>query len=91
MKSLNLVSFLFLSLAISFLIYPQQNSKTDSGFNLTIKKIMSDPKWMGTSPSDIYWSEDGNKIYFMWNPDNILFILFQPMVANHKRYLLKKE
>ena len=70
MKSLNLVSFLFLSLAISFLIYPQQNSKTDSGFNLTIKKIMSDPKWMGTSPSDIYWSEDGSKIYFMWNPDN---------------------
>ena len=25
---------------------------------------------MGVSPSDIHWSEDGSKIYFMWNPDN---------------------
>ncbi|MER2999545.1 prolyl oligopeptidase family serine peptidase [Pontibacter populi] len=36
---------------------------------LTIEKIMRDPKWIGTSPSNIFWSEDGKKIYFNWNPD----------------------
>ncbi|OOQ60462.1 S9 family peptidase [Mucilaginibacter pedocola] len=35
---------------------------------LTVEKIMRDPKWMGTSPSDIRWSDDSKKIYFDWNP-----------------------
>lgn len=25
-------------------------------------------KWIGTSPSGIYWAEDGTEIYFNWNP-----------------------
>lgn len=37
---------------------------------LTVEKIMRDPKWIGTSPSNIYWSADGNSLYFNWNPDN---------------------
>ncbi|WP_158825601.1 prolyl oligopeptidase family serine peptidase [Mucilaginibacter lacusdianchii] len=37
---------------------------------LTIEKIMSDPKWMGTSPDNIQWSDDGKKVYFNWNPEN---------------------
>jgi len=37
---------------------------------LTVEKIMRDPKWMGTSPSNIRWSDDGKKIYFNWNPEN---------------------
>jgi dipeptidyl aminopeptidase/acylaminoacyl peptidase len=36
---------------------------------LTIEKIMQDPKWMGVSPSNVFWSEDSKSIYFMWNPD----------------------
>ncbi|MBD1385712.1 prolyl oligopeptidase family serine peptidase [Mucilaginibacter rigui] len=36
---------------------------------LTIEKIMRDPKWMGVSPSNIRWSDDSKKIYFNWNPD----------------------
>ncbi|MFA7418751.1 MAG: prolyl oligopeptidase family serine peptidase [Melioribacteraceae bacterium] len=42
-----------------------QNSATE--FKLTIENIMREPKWIGTSPSGIYWSEDGSKIYFNWN------------------------
>lgn len=38
---------------------------------LTIEKIMRDPKWMGTSPSNIRWSDDSKKIYFSWNPENV--------------------
>jgi len=37
---------------------------------LTIEKIMRDPKWIGTSPSNIHWSDDSKKVYFNWNPEN---------------------
>lgn len=37
---------------------------------LTVDKIMRDPKWIGTSPSNIRWALDGKTIYFNWNPDN---------------------
>src|SRR3954464_8699724 len=37
---------------------------------LTVEKIMRDPQWMGTSPSNISWSEDSKKIYFTWNAEN---------------------
>ena len=36
---------------------------------LSVEKIMRDPKWMGVSPSNIRWSDDSKKIYFNWNPD----------------------
>lgn len=36
---------------------------------LTVDKIMRDPKWIGTSPSNIFWSPDNQRIYFDWNPD----------------------
>ncbi len=36
---------------------------------LTVEKIMRDPKWIGTSPSNPSWSEDGMTLYFQWNPD----------------------
>ncbi len=36
---------------------------------LSVEKIMRDPKWMGVAPSNPYWSEDGTKIFFNWNPE----------------------
>jgi len=36
---------------------------------LTVEKIMRDPKWIGTSPTVIHWSEDSQTIYFQWNPE----------------------
>lgn len=36
---------------------------------LTVEKIMRDPKWMGTSPSGTFWSQDGSILYFLWNPE----------------------
>lgn len=36
---------------------------------LTVAKIMQDPKtWIGASPSNVFWSEDGETLYFNWNP-----------------------
>lgn len=37
---------------------------------LTVEKIMRDPKWMGASPSNAQWSQDGQFLYFRWNPAN---------------------
>ncbi|MFC7667012.1 hypothetical protein ACFQT0_05940 [Hymenobacter humi] len=42
---------------------------TSSLAPLTVEKIMRDPaQWLGTSPSNVYWGEDGRRIYFNWNP-----------------------
>ncbi len=36
---------------------------------LTVKKIMQDPdQWIGGLPSSPFWSEDGETLYFRWNP-----------------------
>ncbi len=38
--------------------------------DLTVEKIMQDPKmWVGTSPSNPFWSENGETLYFNWNPE----------------------
>ncbi len=37
---------------------------------LTVEKIMRDPKWIGSSPSNPVWSADGKTLFFSWNPDN---------------------
>jgi dipeptidyl aminopeptidase/acylaminoacyl peptidase len=36
---------------------------------LTVEKIMRDPKWIGSSPSNPEWSADGKYLYFNWNPE----------------------
>lgn len=54
-------------LAIAFLVTCFANAQKLE--KLTVEKIMRDPKWMGTSPSQPAWSIDGHTIYFLWNPD----------------------
>ncbi|GAB5521339.1 MAG: prolyl oligopeptidase family serine peptidase [Rhodothermales bacterium] len=37
--------------------------------SLTVAKIMQDPAtWVGDWPSQPFWSEDGQTLYFNWNP-----------------------
>ncbi|AKD56019.1 prolyl oligopeptidase family serine peptidase [Spirosoma radiotolerans] len=36
---------------------------------LTVETIMQDPKsWVGTSPTNPFWSDDSRTLYFNWNP-----------------------
>ena len=56
--------FTLLLLAATSASYAQTLGK------LTVEKIMRDPKWIGTSPSNIRWSDDSKKVYFNWNPEN---------------------
>jgi len=51
-------------LLFSTIVFAQKNLAP-----LTVEKIMRDPKWMGTSPSNPYWSADGRYLFFSWNPD----------------------
>ena len=54
-----------LLLFIPFISFAQQKPE-----KLTVEKIMHDSKWIGTSPSNISWSYDGQYLYFNWNPDD---------------------
>ncbi|MBX2922912.1 MAG: S9 family peptidase [Chitinophagaceae bacterium] len=51
------------------LLFINAVSAQDDPAHLTVEKIMRDPGWMGTSPSNPRWSRDGKVLYFDWNPD----------------------
>ncbi|MBS1655775.1 MAG: DPP IV N-terminal domain-containing protein, partial [Bacteroidetes bacterium] len=53
----------------AFLIIACLHTSAQQLGKLTVDKIMRDPKWIGTSPSNTFWSYDGSKLYFNWNPD----------------------
>ncbi|MBC7722233.1 MAG: DPP IV N-terminal domain-containing protein, partial [Pedobacter sp.] len=63
---------------------------------LTVEKIMQDPKWMGAQPSNILWGWDSKNIYFSWNPDKNIsdstyaFLVGgkEPSKANYKETIL---
>lgn len=53
-----------------FLILFSENATAQAQLSsLTVEKIMRDPKWIGTSPSTLRWSENSKLVYFNWNPD----------------------
>ncbi len=47
---------------------------------LSVEKIMRDPKWMGTSPTQFRWSADSKSVYFNWNPEQ---------KSNDSKYVIK--
>jgi len=61
-KRVSIILFLFVSV-------PSVAQKLDK---LTVESIMRDQKWIGTSPSNVAWSYDGQFLYFSWNPDKAL-------------------
>jgi dipeptidyl aminopeptidase/acylaminoacyl peptidase len=61
--------FLSALLLLTVLSSPAQQRGTPANPTrgwLTVDTIMQDPKWMGTSPSRVFWSEDGQSLYFDW-------------------------
>ncbi len=45
-------------------------TRSASQTQLTVETIMQDPKnWVGTSPTNPYWSDDSQTLYFNWNSD----------------------
>ncbi|MEO7315642.1 MAG: prolyl oligopeptidase family serine peptidase [Ginsengibacter sp.] len=60
---LKFIAYFFLFIPAVCIAQQKNNS------SLTIEHIMSDPKWIGTSPSNPVWADDGQTLYFNWNPD----------------------
>jgi dipeptidyl aminopeptidase/acylaminoacyl peptidase len=60
-----LLFLLFVSVSVSIFSQEKLNK-------LSVEKIMRDPKWMGSSPSNLQWSQDGKYLYFSWNPDKAI-------------------
>jgi dipeptidyl aminopeptidase/acylaminoacyl peptidase len=60
--------FLLLFLMQATLVLAQSPTQPAA---LSIEKIMQGQKWIGTPPSNVFWSEDSKRIYFDWNPDNL--------------------
>jgi len=54
----------------SVFLLAQANIDSTKLIKLSVEKIMRNPKWIGTSPSGVFWSEDSKHIYFNWNPKN---------------------
>ncbi|MDA0986180.1 MAG: prolyl oligopeptidase family serine peptidase [Bacteroidetes bacterium] len=51
---------------LKYLVYQFIFVATIIGQQLTIESIMRDPKWFGYSPNTAFWSEESDKIYFIW-------------------------
>ena len=50
-------------------IQPANNQAANNQAALTVKKIMQDPDtWIGSWPQNAYWTDEGNTVYFAWNP-----------------------
>jgi len=58
-----------INLIISCLVLGSVGSSFAQLSPLTVEKIMRDPKWMGTSPSNYRWSDNSRYLYFDWNPE----------------------
>src|SRR5271154_5651795 len=77
---------------LSVIAITQQNFAQNNLAPLTVEKIMRDTKWIGTSPSNIYWSNDGKYLFFNWNPekaisDSLYYITkenFRPAKADYQ-------
>src|SRR6188474_1212985 len=70
--------------SIFFMLLFFQNFAQQKLDKLTVEKIMRDPNWIGTSPSNIQWSNDGKSIYFNWNPENAVADSIYYITLNNK-------
>ncbi|MBN9381443.1 MAG: prolyl oligopeptidase family serine peptidase [Chitinophagaceae bacterium] len=79
-----------LLLSISQTIHSQPPAE-----KLTVEKIMQDPKWIGSSPSEPYWSGDGKYLFFKWNPgkamdDSLYYITREDLRPQKAPYALQQ-
>ncbi|AVR44651.1 S9 family peptidase [Christiangramia fulva] len=55
---------------------------------LSVEKIMQDPLWMGTFPSDVNWGIESENIYFDYNPEgNLSDSIYKIKVQNPQKIL----
>ena len=80
----------------AFLYLFAQTGFAQSLAPLTVEKIMRDQKWIGTSPSNIYWSADGRYLFFNWNPtgaeaDSLYYITLTNRTPQKATYEMRRN
>lgn len=59
---------------------------------LSVEKIMRDPKWIGTAPTSITWSANSKTVYFNWNPERAAAdSLYKISLQNHTPQKVSKQ
>lgn len=81
---------------LALLLVLSASSQTNPGTTLTVEKIMRDPKWIGTSPSDPEWSLDSKYLLFSWNPekavsDSTWFITTNALTPQKTTWAFRKD
>ena len=87
----NLFSMRKINLLISFLCIAPIGTSFAQLSPLTVEKIMRDPKWMGTSPSNYRWSADSKSLFFDWTLDSNDKPLVYQLDINTKKYKLSTD
>src|SRR5713226_5851906 len=53
-------------LAPQFLFAQEPSAPSPKSFELTVDSIMRGPRLVGYPPTGVYWSQDGQRVYFRW-------------------------
>lgn len=62
----------YLAAILLGILFPFILTKAQTQPTLSVEKIMQDPaQWIGTSPTNIQWSDNSEQIYFFWNPERL--------------------
>ncbi|MGX1641735.1 prolyl oligopeptidase family serine peptidase [Sphingobacterium sp. NPDC055431] len=80
-----------INLIISCLVLGAVSSSFAQLSPLTVEKIMRDPKWMGTSPSNYRWSDNSRFLYFDWNPEGKDKAQVYRLDIASKKYVLSSD
>src|SRR5215813_10368712 len=63
----------------------QQASAPAKRFELTVDSIMRGPRLVGYSPTNPYWSQDSQKVYFHWKQAD------EPRLKEMSLYLVNRD
>ena len=75
------IAFTTISILTSQLAVGQQTSK----FDLSVDSIMRGPRLVGYSPTNVYWSQDSQHIYFRWKQAD------EPRLKEMSLYVINRD
>lgn len=80
-----LIYFLLLLLAPQVLFAQKRPDLPAKPFELTVDSIMRGPRLVGYPPSGVYWSQDGQQIYFRWKRAD------EPRIKEMSLYVVNRD
>ena len=81
---LSIVSICTLSILVAPLTRAQQPTPSKK-FELTVDSIMRGPRLVGYAPSNVYWSQDSQKVYFRWKQAD------EPRLKERSLYVVNRD